>query len=198
MRDARAPLPRPDDLLFDNGLGGFSADGSEYVIHLERGADDACALGATSSPTRTAGSSCRSGAAGHTWVGNSGENRLTPWSNDPVADEPGESVYLRDEETGAVWSPTPGPAWGGAPYQVRHGVGLHALRASLPRRSTQELRVFVPAEDAVKITELQLTNRGDRPRRLTVTYYVEWVLGTTRAGRTTVHRSARSIRNPRR
>ena len=177
--DDGARLPRPDDLQFDNGLGGFSADGSEYVIHLERGAT-------TPAPWVNVVANPRCGfvvserGGGYAWVGNSGENRLTPWTNDPVADELGECVYLRDEETGGVWSPTPGPAWDGGPYRVRHGAGYSVFEHQC-RGVEQQLRVFVPADDAVKITELRLANRSDRPRRLTVTYYVEWVLGTTRA-----------------
>ena len=178
-RDGSQPLPRPTDLQFDNGLGGFSADGTEYVIHLEPGTN-------TPAPWVNVVANPRCGfvvserGAGFTWVGDSGENRLTPWSNDPVADEPGESVYLRDEETGAVWSPTPAPAWDGGPYQIHHGIGYSTF-AHRCRGIDQQLRTFVPVDDPVKVTELQLTNRSGRPRRLTVTYYVEWVLGTTRA-----------------
>jgi cyclic beta-1,2-glucan glucanotransferase len=173
------PLPRPTDLVFDNGLGGFSADGSEYVIHLDRD-QTTPAPWVNVIANRQCGFTVSERGAGYTWAGNSAENRLTPWSDDPVTDEPGESVYLRDEETGAVWSPTPGPAWGGAPYRVHHGIGFTRFEHRC-REVDQELRVFVPPDDAVKITELRLTNRSARPRRLTVTYYVEWVLGTTRA-----------------
>ena len=123
-----------------------------------------------------AGSQC-------TWAGNSGENRLTPWSNDPVRDPTGEAVYLRDEETGEVWSPTPGPAGDGQPYRVRHGAGYtlfehhsHGLR--------QELTLYASPDDPVKIIRLRLTNTLDHTRRITATQYVEWVLGTLRATNT--------------
>ncbi|MGE0521231.1 MAG: hypothetical protein AB7P78_19795, partial [Candidatus Binatia bacterium] len=164
---------------FDNGLGGFSADGGEYLIHLEPGAS-------TPAPWVNVVANPRCGfvvsesGGGYTWFGNSGENRLTPWSNDPIADTPGECVYLRDEETGAVWSPTPQPAGGGRAYQVRHGIG-YTIFAHRCRGIDQQLRMFVPAEDPLKIVELELTNRSERPRRLTVTYYAEWVLGTQRS-----------------
>ena len=173
-----APLPALADLRFDNGLGGFTTDGTEYVVQLD---------GTTATPApwvnvianRRGGFIVSERGSGHTWALNSGENRLTPWSNDPVTDEAGESVYLRDEESGAVWSPTPGPASGGAPYRVTHGVGYTRFEHNC-RELEQQLKVFIAADDAVKITELHLTNRSSRPRRLTVTYYVEWVLGTTR------------------
>ena len=70
-----------------------------------------------------AGSQC-------TWAINSGENRLTPWSNDPVSDPSGEALYLRDEETGEVWSPTPLPAGAGLSYRVTHGAGYTTFLAT--------------------------------------------------------------------
>jgi cellobiose phosphorylase len=107
-------------------------------------------------------------------------NRLTPWSNDPVSDPPGEAVYLRDEETGAVWSPTPLPAGSGSTVHVRHGQG-YTRYARRSHGLEQELLVLVPPDDPVKLVCLTVRNPGDRPRRLSATFYAEWVLGTDRA-----------------
>ncbi len=104
--EATPPLARPSDLVFDNGLGGFSADGREYVIYLEPGQwTPAPWINVIANPDF--GFTVSETGAGYTWSGNSSENRLTPWSNDPVTDPPGEAIYLRDEETAEVWSPTP-------------------------------------------------------------------------------------------
>jgi cyclic beta-1,2-glucan synthetase len=171
-------LPRPDSLLFDNGFGGFSADGREYVIHLEPG-ESTPAPWVNVVANRRLGFVVSESGGGHTWAENSGENRLTPWRNDPVSDEPAEVLYLRDEETAAVWTPTPLPAPADGAYQIRYGAGY----ATFLHRShglEQSLRLWVPPDDPVKLVELGLTNRLDRPRRVTVTYYVEWVLGATR------------------
>jgi cyclic beta-1,2-glucan synthetase len=171
-------LARPDSLLFDNGLGGFSADGREYVIQLEPG-ESTPAPWVNVVANRRLGFVVSESGGGYTWAENSGENRLTPWRNDPVSDEPGEVLYLRDEETGAVWTPTPLPAPADGAYQIRYGAGY----ATFLHRShglEQSLRLWAPADDPVKLVELSLTNRLDRPRRVTVTYYVEWVLGATR------------------
>ncbi|MFO8151162.1 MAG: glucoamylase family protein, partial [Trueperaceae bacterium] len=124
--------------------------------------------------------------SGTTWGPNSGERRLTPWANDPVRDPAGEALYLRDEETGEVWSPTPAPAsaadapGGGGAYRVRHGAGFttfthhgHGLE--------QTLTLFVDPDEPVKLMTLRLRDRWDRPRRLTVTGYVEWLLGVLRS-----------------
>jgi cyclic beta-1,2-glucan synthetase len=180
LHDAASPEPleRPAGLLYDNSLGGFTADGQEYVIHL--GPADA-----TPAPWVNVIANPRLGfvvsesGGGFTWAEHSGENRLTPWRNDPVRDEPGEAVYLRDEETGAIWSPTPLPAPALGSYQIRHGPGYSTFYHR-SRGLDQRLRMFVPVDDPVKIVQLRVTNRLDRPRRLTVTYYVEWVLGATR------------------
>jgi cyclic beta-1,2-glucan glucanotransferase len=174
------PLERPDGLLFDNGVGGFTPNGREYVIHLAPGqSTPAPWVNVIANPR--CGCVVSESGGGYSWAEDSGENRLTPWRNDPVLDEPGEALYLRDEETAAVWSTTPRPAPGPGSYQIRHGAGY----TTFEHRShglDQHLRVFVPREDPVKILALRLTNRLDRPRRITATYYVEWVLGSARDG----------------
>lgn len=176
--EATPPLTRPGHLVFDNGVGGFSADGREYMIFLEPGqwtpapwinvianAD----FGFTVSET----------GAGHTWCGNSSENRLTPWSNDPVTDPPGEAIYLRDEETAEVWSPTPMPCPASAPYLIRHGAGYSVFEHN-SHGLEQSLRLFAAPDAPVKVVQLRLQNTQARTRRITATFYAEWVLGTTR------------------
>ncbi|WGL17111.1 glucoamylase family protein [Microbulbifer bruguierae] len=172
-------LRRPDDLLFDNGLGGFSADGREYVLHLEPGQrPPAPWVNVIANPTF--GCLVSEGGSCCTWAGNSGEHRLTAWNNDPVRDPSGEVLYLRDEETAEVWTPTPAPRPGNGAYQVRHGAGYSEYRHN-SQGLEQYWRVFVDREAPVKIGRLTLTNTWDRPRRLTATYYVEWILGLVRA-----------------
>ncbi len=174
-RDPAPVLERPEDLLFDNSFGGFSADGREYVIHLEPGES-------TPAPwcnvLANAGFGClvTESGGGYTWVENSGEFRLTPWSNDPVSDPPGECLYLRDEETSQVWTPTPGPAGLAATCQIRHGAGYTEWRQN-SHGLEQRLHVFVPKDAPVKLVRLRLRNAASDQRRITATYYAEWVLG---------------------
>ena len=172
------PVGRPAELVFDNGLGGFSSDGREYVIYLD-GEQQPPAPWVNVIANPEFGFLVSESGSSTTWALNSGENRLTPWSNDPVTDPPGEVLYLRDEETTEVWTPTPQPAGDPAPYLVRHGAGYtvfehhsHGLR--------QRLRLFVPPDAPVKIIHLRLENATQRPRRITATFYAEWVLGVTR------------------
>lgn len=172
------PLSRPDDLQFDNGLGGFSADGTEYVLHLEAGRrPPAPWTNVIANPgfgclLTEAGTSC-------TWAANSSEQRLTPWPNDPVADRSGEVIYLRDEETGQVWTPTPQPIGDGNPCQVRYGAGYAEYRHNSAGLN-EAYRVHVDRDAPVKLCRLKLVNTASWTRRITVTYYAEWVLGTTR------------------
>jgi len=187
----------PPDLLFPNGLGGFAPDGREYCIFVrtapepdvrrngKASAGPASRLALPPAPwinvvaNPACGFLASEAGLGYTWVGNSQSNRLTPWSNDPVSDPPAESIYVRDEETGEVWTTTPLPIPAHADTVVRHGQG-YTVYERLGHGLAHELTVFVPPEDPVKILRLKLTNVGDRPRHLSATYYADWVLGATR------------------
>jgi len=187
-RSPIAPAPAgqaavaPKDLKFWNGLGGFTPDGREYVIVINCTADGPALPPAPWTnvlANPNFGCLVTEAGLGYSWAGNSQMNRLTPWSNDPVSDPPGEVVYLRDEETGAVWTPTPLPRGPDAAVTVRHGQG-YTRYSNQSSNLDQELLVLVPSDDPVKLLRLTVRNTGDRPRRLSVTYFVEWVLGTLR------------------
>ena len=169
---------QPENLVFDNGLGGFTPDGREYVIHLASNqwtpAPWVNVIG-----TPRFGCIVSESGLGYSWAGNSGENRLTPWRNDPVSDIPSEAIYLRDEDSGEIWSPTPLPARADAPYLIRHGSG-YSIFEHASHGFIQTVRVFVTANDPVKIVQVKLENKSDRIRRINTTFYAEWVLGTTR------------------
>ena len=165
-------------LLFANGFGGFTLDGREYVLTLH-GRERPPAPWSNVLANPGFGSLITEAGAGYTWAGNAQMNRLTPWSNDPVADPPGEALYLRDEETGEFWSPTPGPCGGDATTVVRHGQGYTRFTRT-SHGFDQDLLVFVSATDPVKLIRLRVSNTGARPRRLSATFYVEWVLGVLR------------------
>ena len=165
-------------LLFANGLGGFTLDGREYVLTL-RGRERPPAPWSNVLANPGFGCLITEAGAGYTWAGNAQMNRLTPWSNDPVADPPGEALYLRDEETGEFWSPAPSPCGGDATTVVRHGQGYTRFTKT-SHGLVQDLVVFVAAVDPVKLIRLRVSNLSARPRRLSATFYVEWVLGALR------------------
>ncbi len=179
-RPGPAPEPPPlPDLRFFNGLGGFAADGREYVTLLGEGQwTPAPWLNVIANPGF--GFQVSESGSGYTWSGNSRENQLTAWSNDPVSDPPGETFYVRDEESGELWGPTALPIREEGPYGVRHGPGYSRFEHA-SHDVALDLLQFVPADDPVKISRLAIENRSDRRRRLAVTAYVEWVLGASRS-----------------
>lgn len=168
----------PLNLLFDNGQGGFAPDGREYVIYLDRGQwTPSPWINVIANPNF--GFLVSESGMGCTWSVNSGENRLTPWHNDPVSDPPSEAIYLRDEDTGQVWSPTPLPARANAPYIIRHGMG-YTIFEHTSHQLEQEVKVFAAPNAPIKIVQVKLKNSTSRVRRINITYYAEWVLGNTR------------------
>lgn len=174
--DGKAERERPA-LDFDNGRGGMAEDG-DYLIFVS---DDEL----PPAPWVNVVANARGGfvvserGAGYSWAENSFFYRLTPWHNDPVSDPSSDVVYLRDEETGELWSATPAPVDHPAPFTVRHGAGRSSFEQVYSGIETR-LDLGVPPDDAVKLSLLRITNRDDRPRRISVTAYVEWTLGVLR------------------
>ena len=175
---SEAAVPRPD-LEFFNGLGGFADGGREYVAILGPGQ-------ATPAPwlnviaNASFGFQVSESGSGYTWSGNSRENQLTPWSNDPVGDPACEAIYVRDEDSGELWGPTAQPIrCEESTYVARHGAGYSRFE-HLHDGIELGLVQFVPLDDSLKYSVLTLENRSGRPRRLSVTAYAEWVLGTSR------------------
>jgi cyclic beta-1,2-glucan synthetase len=177
--DLPRPLPVPQDLAFFNGLGGFAAEGREYVTILGPArAIPAPWINVVANPGF--GFQVAVEGSGYTWSLGSRENQLTPWSNDPVADRPGEVLYVRDEESGALWGPTAAPMRDdAAPYVARHGQGYSRFEHTA-HGIALDLLQYVPLEDPVKVSRLTLRNLSMRTRHLSVTAYVEWVLGPSR------------------
>ncbi|MBI4863725.1 MAG: cyclic beta 1-2 glucan synthetase [Candidatus Riflebacteria bacterium] len=179
-RQAETPPPplARRDLVFSNGLGGFTADGKEYVITTGPGRVTPAPWVNVLANNQLGTVVSESGSA-FTWVDNAHEYRLTPWSNDPVSDGTGEALYIRDEEEGEFWSPTPLPARGKTPYVSRHGLGYSVFEHS-EHGVSSELKVFVAVEAPVKLAVLRIKNHSERARRLSVTGYWEWVLADLR------------------
>jgi cyclic beta-1,2-glucan synthetase len=163
-----------------NGLGGFASNGREYVTVLGPGqSTPAPWINVIANPAF--GFQVSTEGAGYTWSVNSRENQLTPWSNDPVTDRPGEAFYVRDNDTGDLWSPTALPIRDdeAATYVARHGWGYSRFEHSA-HGIALDLLQYVPLDDPIKISRLVLRNMSSRTRHLSVTAYVEWVLGPSR------------------
>ena len=170
-------MPR-HDLTFFNGLGGFTPDGREYVITTAHGqVTPAPWVNVLANPHF--GSVISESGLACTWSENAHEFRLTPWGNDPVSDSGGEAFYLRDEECGYFWSPTPLPSRGATPYVTRHGFGYSVFEHTEDGIHS-EVWVYVAIDASIKFTMLKVRNESGRSRRLSATGFAEWVLGDLR------------------
>ena len=166
-------------LQFYNGTGGFSDDGTEYILAV--GPDNSTPMpwsNIIANPNF--GTVISESGQAYTWHENAQESRITPWFNDPVTDRSGEAYYIRDEADGYFWSPTALPACGASNYIVHHGFG-YSIFTHQEAGIHSVMKVFVDASDAVKITSLQIRNLSGRARRLSVFGYIEWVLGHLRS-----------------
>ncbi|NGY06632.1 glycoside hydrolase family 94 protein [Solimonas terrae] len=165
-------------LILANDLGGFAADGREYIITTTQAQTTPLPwVNVLANPNF--GTVLSESGLAYTWSENAHEFRLTPWSDDAVGASGGEAFYLRDEDSGQFWSPAPLPARGAEPYVTRHGFGYSVFEHSAGGIRS-ELWIYVDLEDAVKFSVLKVRNVSRRSRRLSVTGYVEWVLGDLR------------------
>ena len=168
----------PRERIFSNGLGGFTPDGREYVVTLEPGqTTPAPWVNVIASPH--IGTVVSESGSAYTWAENAHEFRLTTWHNDPLSDSSGEALYIRDEETGAFWSPTPLPARGRSGYVCRHGFG-YSVFEHYEAGIASELFTYVAMDAPVKFVVIKLRNRSRRARSLSLTGYWELVLGEWR------------------
>jgi len=166
------------DLAAFNGFGGFTRDGREYVITTAPGRPTPAPWVNVLANANFGSVVSESGGA-YTWNENAQSFRLTPWHNDPITDASGEAFYIRDEETGRFWSPTPLPAAGAFPYTTRHGFGYSAFEYS-DGEIKSEMLTYVAIDASVKFIVLKIHNNSGRARRLSLTAYFEMVLGDRR------------------
>ncbi len=163
-------------LEYYNGLGGFDAGAREYVVVLDDGQwTPAPWINVIANPQF--GFLVSADGAGSTWSLNAQQNQITPWCNDPVSDTPAEAIFVRDEDSGDLWSATPLPIRErSSVYVVRHGFGYTRTEHSSHGISLS-LTQFVPLADSIKISRLKIKNVSDEPRQLSITHYLDWVLG---------------------
>lgn len=158
-----------DELLYYNEYGGFSKDGSEYIINVKENEKTPLPWSHVIANKRF-GTVITSGGGGYTWCGNSRENKLTVWSNDPISDEKSEIIYIKDEEE--KWDVL------SSNYTVRYGFG-YAIYNRTFKDIDHELTIFV-SEEEKKINILKLKNNGLEIKKLQIYYYINPVLGVSR------------------
>ncbi|WJV52453.1 glucoamylase family protein [Prodigiosinella aquatilis] len=172
-------MPLTEELEFFNGIGGFARQGREYVTVLEAElTTPAPWVNIIANPTF--GFQVSEVGSGYTWAENSRENQLTPWGNDAVSDPGGEALYVHDDVSGVLWTPTAWPINDGGCYVARHGLGYSKF-AHNANGIELELLQYVPLVDPIKISRLKVHNTSTQVRYLTITAYAEWVLGGLRS-----------------
>ncbi len=171
------------EMSLANGRGGFTDEGKTYTIVLN-GSEQTPLPWANVIASPHFGTVVTESGAAHTWANNSRENRLTPFENDPVTDRTPEAIFIRDDQSGEAWCPTPGPMAREAssgPIVISHGAGVTEFTRTT-RGIRHNLSVFVDAEDPVKYSRLTLTNRSGHRRTLSVFAYNDWILGPPNDG----------------
>ena len=168
----------PSGLIMFNGLGGFSADGREYVIATSK-SDRTPAPWVNVIANSEFGTVISESGQAYTWSENAHEFRLTPWSNDPVSDRGGEVFYLRDENNGHFWSPTALPFTTVGHYITRHGFGYSSFEHDEDGIQST-LTIYVALDASVKFSSLKVRNDSGRTSHLSATGYIEWVLSDLR------------------
>jgi cyclic beta-1,2-glucan synthetase len=168
----------PEDLQYFNETGGFSADGKEYIIITNpKKRTPLPWINVIANPHF--GTIVSENGSSYTWFENAHEFRLTPWKNDPLLDSSGEAFYIRDEESNHFW-PVLGLPSTQAALITKHGFG-YSIFEYVHEGIHSEACVHVDKDLPVKFVTITITNRSDRPRKLTTTGYVEWVVGDLRS-----------------
>lgn len=162
--------------------GRFTDNGSAFDIHVD-------ARHGTPRPWANVianpqfGCIVTESGGGFTWARNSRMHQLTPWSNDPVLDPPGEHFLLHDLVSGEVFSLMPtGDRNGVEGYRVTHRAGMSTFshqRGSL----VVECSVLVHPQESAKCVTVRVTNRGGHGRHMRLVGMVEWVMGAQRCDR---------------
>ncbi len=169
--------PTLDKLSFYNGLGGFADDGREYKMNInyKKSLYTPCPW-ANIIANKNIGTVITESGSSYTWFADSYDNRLTKRIDDPLIDRSSEIFYLRDEETGDFWNPTPLPIKSPHTYIVSHGLGFTKFEHK-SRGIDQSMVVHVPVEDNVKIVKFKFTNTTKIIKKLSLTGFFEMSVG---------------------
>jgi cyclic beta-1,2-glucan synthetase len=168
----------PKEGEFFNGWGGFVEDGQAYQVHVQA---DHYLPRPWSNILANPNFGCllTDFGTGYSWWRNSRECKLTPWTNDPVLDQSGECLYLRDLDANHVWSATPKPAGYKFTYKVTHGKGFTRFEQQ-GGDVVHTMETTVPLNDPLKLIQLRLRNTSKTVKRVAITYFAEWVFGVMR------------------
>lgn len=173
--DEKEKILKVKDLEFFNGFGGFDLNENKYTIVLkDKRNTPAPWINVISN--KEFGFHVSESGSSYTWYKNSRENKLTPWSNDPITDPATEALYLRDEITGSVWSISPKPIRDDGEYVIHHGFGYSSF-VHEAYGIYGEMTMFAPMDENVKLCIVKVKNNSSIERSLSLTYYAQLTIG---------------------
>ena len=163
------------DLKYYNDYGGFSQDGKEYYIRVNKD-ENVPMPWSHIMANENFGTLVTDSMGGYTWYKNSRLNRITAWSNNPILDVPSEIIYLKDYDTKKAWSLGLNPMPDTNDYYITYGFG-YAKYEHENFGIRQEAEIYVPKEDSVKVQIIKLKNETLRKRKIKLVYYLKPVIG---------------------
>lgn len=152
------PMKKPERLKFDNGFGGFKNNGREYVIYNKN----------TPSPwsniiaNNTFGTIVTNNGCGYTYAYNSGEFKITSWTNEMVVNDKSEGFKFN----GNIFDPE----------KCTHGFGYSILESETEEYAS-EVTEFVPREDNVKIYLMKLKNKTNKEKNMDIEFWMNPTFG---------------------
>lgn len=169
------PINHIDKLKYYNEFGAFSENGKEYYIKINRENRTPTVWSHVLSNSHF-GTVVTENMGGYTWSQNSRLNRISAWANNPIEDIPSEIFYLKDVSTGKVWSMGANPTPDEEDYYITYGFGF-AKYKHYSDQIVQEIEMFIPKEDKVKVHLVHLKNTSSERKKLKLVYYIKPVLG---------------------
>ena len=175
-KESKEIIPlKKEDLLFDNGFGGFSQNGKEYKIYKNE-ENKLPTLWSNILANKFFGTVITDNFGGYTWSKNSRLNRLTAWNNDQIFDLPSEIIYIKDEKYKDVWTINTSILPNKNYYYITHGFGYSVFKNS-NNNLLQEIEVFVPNEESFKVIDFKIKNTLNEERKIKLLFYFKTVLG---------------------
>ena len=161
------------ELKYFNGFGGFSKDGNEYHIIINKDKKPP-AVWCNIMANEKFGTLTTEGLGGYTWYYNCKTNRITEFSNDAFLDKPSELIYFKENDE--YFSISPNILADEGNYHIIYGFGYSTFK-HIYKDIEEELTIFVPVNDSLKINIISLKNTSLKKKKITIYYNADFILG---------------------
>ena len=147
-----------EKLIFDNGFGGFKNNGKEYVIYNKNTPTPWCNIIAN----KTFGTIITNNGCGYTYAYNSGEFKISSWTNEMVINDKSEGFKFN----GKMFDPE----------KCTHGFGYSILESET-KELKHEITEFVAKEENIKIYMMKLTNKKSTKNSVNIEFWLNPTFG---------------------